>query len=324
MANLSVGTWVRDTSFVVMAMSRYDVILGMEFLYNAEVHVHPHLSCIWIRGMKEPCMVEYEHLNSSKLEPSLQASNIGLIGGNSAMMSLIEERVHVTEGLDEYTMTSRGFMAGESQGLQLNKLLDEDVNQDEGESEAKSLAEGSSCWKTHYSENVGNIQSGTDCSEFLLNKVSCGCFNKEAWGFRHCRSASGVPVITSQWAVWLVVMLLRVATLFPVYGCACGSHEHRELTEELRDSRLEWRGTCMAVNSMGVSAFLDHKAARMWLCYRVFDVYKQGLGQAQRLGRSQEGIIGSEGNILGENHWGCVTGMESLHVGRMIPHGQNI
>ena len=36
-ANLSVGTWVRDTSFVVMAMSRYDVILGMQFLYNAEV-----------------------------------------------------------------------------------------------------------------------------------------------------------------------------------------------------------------------------------------------------------------------------------------------
>ena len=80
----------------------------------------------------------------------------------------------------------------------------------------------------------------------------------------------------------------------------------------------------MAVNSMGVSAFLDHKAARIWLCYRDFDVYKQGLGQAQRLGRSQEGIISSEGNILEENHWGCVTGMESLHAGRMIPHGQNI
>ena len=52
----------------------------------------------------------------------------------------------------------------------------------------------------------------------------------------------------------------------------------------------------MAVNSMGVSAFLDHKAVRMWLCCKVCDVYKQGLRQAQRLGRSQEGIIDSKGN----------------------------
>ena len=46
-ANLSVGSWVLETTFVVMAISRFDVILGMEFLYNAEVHVLPHLSCIW-------------------------------------------------------------------------------------------------------------------------------------------------------------------------------------------------------------------------------------------------------------------------------------
>ena len=63
------------------------------------------------------------------------------------------------------------------------------------------------------------------------------------------------------------------------------------------------KGTCVAVNSMGVSAFLDHKAVRMWLYYGVCDVYKQRLRQAQRLGRSQEGIINSKGNILGENSW---------------------
>ena len=40
-------------------------------------------------------------------------------------------------------MTSRGFMARESQGPPLNKLLDEDVNQDEGELEVKTLAKGS-------------------------------------------------------------------------------------------------------------------------------------------------------------------------------------
>ena len=45
-ANMRVRTWVRDTSFMVMAMSRYDVILRMKFLYNTEVHVHLHLSCI--------------------------------------------------------------------------------------------------------------------------------------------------------------------------------------------------------------------------------------------------------------------------------------
>lgn len=59
------------------------------------------------------------------------------------MMSLVEECVQIAEGLDEYTMTSRGFMAGESQGPPLNKLSDKGVNQDEGESEVKSLAKGS-------------------------------------------------------------------------------------------------------------------------------------------------------------------------------------
>lgn len=103
-------------------------------------------------------------------------------------------------------------------------MPDEDANQDEGELEAKSLTEGSSCWKTHDSENEGIIQSGTDCGEFLLNKGSCGCFRKEAWGLRHCKSVSGVPVITSQWKVWLVLVLFGVVALFPVYGCACKSH----------------------------------------------------------------------------------------------------
>ena len=50
MANLSVGTWVHESTFVVMAMLRFDVILGMEFMYNAEVYVLLHLSCIWIGG----------------------------------------------------------------------------------------------------------------------------------------------------------------------------------------------------------------------------------------------------------------------------------
>lgn len=48
MANLSVGTWVHESAFVVMAMSRFDVIFGMKFMYNAEVYVLLHLSCIWI------------------------------------------------------------------------------------------------------------------------------------------------------------------------------------------------------------------------------------------------------------------------------------
>lgn len=56
--NLSVGTWAWEAKFVVMTMSRFDVILGMEFLFNAGVHVLPHLSCIWIGGMEEPCTVE--------------------------------------------------------------------------------------------------------------------------------------------------------------------------------------------------------------------------------------------------------------------------
>ena len=78
---------------------------------------------------------------------------------------------------------------------------------------------------------MGNIRSGTNYSEFLLNKKSCGCFNKEAWGFKHCKSASGILVITSQWAVWLVVLFGAVASFLV--------HEHRELAEELRGSRLE-------------------------------------------------------------------------------------
>ena len=59
-------------------------------------------------------MVECEYLNSSRLEPSLQVTNNGLVERNSAIMSLVEERVQVTEGLDEYTMMSRGFMARKS------------------------------------------------------------------------------------------------------------------------------------------------------------------------------------------------------------------
>lgn len=69
--NLSVGSWVLETMFVVMAVSRFDVILGIEFLYNAEVQVLPHLSCIWIVGIEEPCMVECEYQSLSRLEPSL-------------------------------------------------------------------------------------------------------------------------------------------------------------------------------------------------------------------------------------------------------------
>ncbi|KAK9195175.1 hypothetical protein WN943_003294 [Citrus x changshan-huyou] len=63
-ANLSVGSWVLETTFVVMVMSRFDVILGMEFLYNAET-----------------------------------TSN-GLDEGNSVIMSIVEEKDEVEEGLD--------------------------------------------------------------------------------------------------------------------------------------------------------------------------------------------------------------------------------
>lgn len=73
------------------------------------------------------------------------------------MMLLVEERVQVVEGLDEYTTMSRGFVAGESPDPQLNKLPDTDMDQDLGESEAKSLAEDSGCWKTNHNENVGDI-----------------------------------------------------------------------------------------------------------------------------------------------------------------------
>lgn len=117
MANLSVGTWVRDTSFVVMAMSRYDMILGMEFLYSAEVRVHPQLSWIWIGGMEEPCMVECKYLNSNRLETSLPATNHGLVGGDSAMMSLVKERVQIAEKLDEYTMILQDLWLESHKGL---------------------------------------------------------------------------------------------------------------------------------------------------------------------------------------------------------------
>ncbi|KAK9184753.1 hypothetical protein WN943_025104 [Citrus x changshan-huyou] len=216
MANLSVGTWAQDTSFVVMAMSRYNVILGMEFLYNAKVHVHPHLSCIWIGGMKEPCMVECEYLNANRLEPSLQTTNGGLVGGNSAMMSLVEQCVQVVEGLDEYTTMSRGFVAGESLGPQLNKLPDIDMDQGEGELEAKSLGEDSDYWKTHHNENVGDILSGTSNNEYLLNKGDYGCFKEEAWGFRHFKLESRVPVITSLWAIWF---MMQAGAEWDMCGC---------------------------------------------------------------------------------------------------------
>lgn len=88
----------------------------MEFLYNAKAHVHSHLSCIWIEGIEEPCTVKCEYLNSSRLEPSLQATNNGLVERNLAMMSLVEEHVQVAEGLDEYTLMFRGFVARKSQG----------------------------------------------------------------------------------------------------------------------------------------------------------------------------------------------------------------
>lgn len=217
MANLSVGTWAQDTSFVVMAMSRYNVILGMEFLYNAKVHVHPHLSCIWIGGLEEPCMVEYEYLNANRPETSLQTTNGGLVEGNSAMMLLVEERVQVVEGLDEYTTMSRGFVAGESLGPQLNKLPDKDMDQGEGELEAKSLGEDSDYWKTHHNENVGDILSGTSNNEYLLNKGDYGCFKEEAWGFRHFKLASGVPVITSLWAIRFMMLLFGTTSLFSIF-----------------------------------------------------------------------------------------------------------
>lgn len=60
-ANLSKGTWVREARFMVMVMSRFDVILIMELLYNAEVHVLLHLSFIWIGGIMEPCTVECKY-----------------------------------------------------------------------------------------------------------------------------------------------------------------------------------------------------------------------------------------------------------------------
>ncbi|KAK9192655.1 hypothetical protein WN944_003348 [Citrus x changshan-huyou] len=75
--NLSVGSWVLETTFVVMAMSRFDVILGMEFLYNAEVGTI-----------------------------TLDYSN-GLNQGNSVIMSIVEEKDEAEEGLDGYTKASR-------------------------------------------------------------------------------------------------------------------------------------------------------------------------------------------------------------------------
>ncbi|KAK9199630.1 hypothetical protein WN944_014822 [Citrus x changshan-huyou] len=81
-ANLSVGTWVHGPTFVVMVISKFDVILGMEFLYNAEVHVLSHLSSIWIEGMKKSCTVECEYLSLIKIESSLQITHNGLDRGS--------------------------------------------------------------------------------------------------------------------------------------------------------------------------------------------------------------------------------------------------
>ncbi|KAK9183034.1 hypothetical protein WN944_026183 [Citrus x changshan-huyou] len=99
MANLSVGTWARETTFLVMAMLRFDVILGMEFLYNANVHVLPQCSCIWIGGMGKLCMVDCEYWSWSRLEPSLQTTNNGLDRGNLAMMSMIKSTIKLRRDL---------------------------------------------------------------------------------------------------------------------------------------------------------------------------------------------------------------------------------
>ena len=45
-ANLSVGTWALDAKFVIIWSMIFVVILGMEFLYNSEVHLLSHLLCI--------------------------------------------------------------------------------------------------------------------------------------------------------------------------------------------------------------------------------------------------------------------------------------
>lgn len=83
------------------------------------------------------------------------------------------------------------------------------------------------------------------------------------------------------------------------------------LSEDLRDSRLVRSGTCVAVNSMGVSAFLGHKIASMGFCCEICGVHKQGLGQAQRFGKSKEGTIGSE-NGWWVYHWhGVIMGVKN-------------
>lgn len=73
------------------------------------------------------------------------------------------------------------------------------------------------------------------------------------------------------------MVLVGAAALFSVFGCACGSYELHVLSENLRDSRLAWSGTCVAVNSMGVSVFLSHKTVSTGFCCGVCGVHKQGL-----------------------------------------------
>ena len=50
------------------------------------------------------------------------------------------------------------------------------------------------------------------------------------------------------------------------------------LSEDLRDSKLMRCGTCVAVNSMGVSTFFSHKTTSMGFCCEICGVQGQGLG----------------------------------------------
>ncbi|KAK9204702.1 hypothetical protein WN943_014966 [Citrus x changshan-huyou] len=221
-ANLSVGTWVHGTTFVVMAISKFDVILGMEFLYNAEVHVLSHLSCIWIEGMGEPCTVECEYLSSIKLESSLQITHNGLDRGSYVIMSMVEEHDQVEEGLEGYTKISKEFMVGETLEPRLDKSSDGDKNQGEKESKVESPANNFNYRKANDSKNVRDFQEGTDCGESLLYRGKRGCIDDEVRSFEHSKTTSEDLVKVLQWVVWFILVLLGVTTYFPIIGALVG------------------------------------------------------------------------------------------------------
>lgn len=221
-ANLSVGTWVHGTTFVVMAISKFNVILGMEFLYNVEVHVLSHLSCIWIEGMGKPCKVKCEYLSLIKLESSLQITHNGLYLGSYVIMLMVKEHDQVEEGLKGYTKISKEFMVGETLEPRLDKSSDGDKNQGEKESKVESLANSFNHRKANDSKNAGNFQEGTDRGESLLYRGKRGCIDDEVWSFKHSKTASEDPVKGLQWVVCFILVLLGVTTFFPIINALVG------------------------------------------------------------------------------------------------------